>query len=74
MYINDRIQYQIIDNLSIDVYNCLEGITVKLLLKQNIVVSSIYRQPSSKIDYFTNSLDSMFKGKKGIVFLYYSYI
>ena len=47
MYINDRIQYQIIDNLSIKIDNCLECIIVKLLLKKNIVVSSIYRQPNS---------------------------
>ena len=33
------------------------------------MVSSIYRQPNSKIDYFTNSIDSMFKGQKGILFL-----
>ena len=42
LYINNRIQYQIIDNLSINIDNCLECITVKLLLKQNVIVSSIY--------------------------------
>ena len=42
---------------------------MKLLLKQNIIVSSIYRQPNGKIDYLSNSIDSMFKSKKGIVFL-----
>ena len=69
MHINNRIQYQIIDNLSINIDNCLECITVKLLLKQNVMVSSIYRQPNSKVDYFTNSVDSMFKSIKGILFL-----
>ena len=69
LYINNRIQYQIIDNLSINIDNCLECITVKLLLKQNVIVSSIYRQPNSKIDYFTNLIDSMFRSKKGILFL-----
>ena len=42
---------------------------MKLLLKQNAMVSSIYRQPSNKIDYVTNSINSMFKSKKGIVFM-----
>ena len=69
LYINNRIQYQIIDNLSINIDNCLECTTVKLLLRQNVIVSSIYRQLNSKIDYFTNSIDSMFKSKKGILFL-----
>ena len=69
LYINNRIQYQIIDNLSINIDNCLQCITVKLLLKQNIIVSRLYRQPNSKIDHFTCSIDSMFKSKKGIVFL-----
>ena len=41
----------------------------KMLLRQNIIVSSIYRQPNSKIDYFTNSMDIMSKSKKGILFL-----
>ena len=36
LYINNRIQYQIIDSLSINIDNCLEFITVKLLLKQNV--------------------------------------
>ena len=69
MYINNRIQYQIIDNLSINIDNCLECITVKLFLKQNVIVSRIYRQPNSKIDHFTNSIDSVFKSKKRILFL-----
>ena len=34
-----------------------------------LLVSSIYRQPNSKIDYFTNSIDSMFKSKEGILSL-----
>ena len=68
LYINNRIQYQIIDNLSINIDNCLECITVKLLLKQNVIVSSIYRLPNSKIYYFTNLIDSMFRSKKGILF------
>ena len=55
--------------MSINIDSCLELITVKLLLKQNIIVSSIYRQPNSKIYYFTNSIDSMFKSQKGILFL-----
>ena len=42
---------------------------MKLLQKQNIIVSSIHTQPNSKIDYFTNSIDSMFKSQKGILFL-----
>ena len=42
LYINNRIQYQIIDYLSINIDNCLECITAKLLLKQNVIVSSIY--------------------------------
>ena len=69
LYINNRIQYQIIDNLSINIDNCLECIAVKLLLKQNVIVSSIYRQPNSKINYFTNLIDSMFRSIKGILFL-----
>ena len=67
--INNRIQYQIIENLSNNIHSCLECITVKLLLKQDVIVSSIYRQPNSKIDYSTNSIDSMYKSKKGKVFL-----
>ena len=35
LYINNRMQYKIIDNLSININNCLECITVKLMLKQN---------------------------------------
>ena len=68
-YINDRIQYQIIDNSSINIDNCLECITAKLLPKPNIIGSSIYRLPNSRIDYSTNSMDSMFKSKKRIVFM-----
>ena len=39
------------------------------MLKQNVIVSSIYRQPNSKIDYFTILIDSMFRSIKGILFL-----
>ena len=59
LYINNRIQSQIINNLSINIDNCLECITVKSLPKQNVIVSSIYRQPNSKINYFTNSIVQM---------------
>ena len=42
---------------------------MKLLLKRNVIVSSIYRQPNSKIDYFTNLIDGMFRSIKGILFM-----
>ena len=69
LYINNRIQYQIIDNLSTNIDNCLECITVNLLLKQDVMIRSISRQPNTKIDYFTNSIDSMPISKKGILFV-----
>ena len=47
LYINDRIQYEIIDNFPVNIDNCLQCMTVKLLLRQNILVGSIHGQPSS---------------------------
>ena len=40
LYIDNRIQYQIIDNLPINIDNCMECITAKLLLKKNVIVSN----------------------------------
>ena len=70
LYINGRIQYKIIVNLSINIDSSLESITVKLLQKQNIVVRRMYIQPNCKINYFTNTIDRMFISQKEIVFLW----
>ena len=49
LYINNRMKYLIIDNLSINIDKCLESITVKLMPRQNIV-SRMNRQQNSEID------------------------
>ena len=49
----------IIEQLTVDVENVFECITVKLLLKTQIIVSCLYRKPSSKIDDFMECIESM---------------
>ena len=48
-FIRSIINYTIIEQLTVDVENVFECITVKLLLKTQIIVSCLYRKPSSKI-------------------------
>ena len=61
--------YTIIEQLTVDVENVFECITVKLLLKTQIIVSCLYRKPSSKIDDFMECIESMLSCIKRSIYI-----
>ena len=68
-FIRSIINYTIIEQLTVDVENVFECITVKLLLKTQIIVSCLYRKPSSKIADFMECIESMFSCIKGSIYI-----
>ena len=68
-FIKSNVNYAIIDQLKIDVENCLGCITVKLLLKMQTIVSCLYRNQNSTIADFTDYIESMFNSMKGSIYL-----
>ena len=68
-FIRCIINYTIIEQLTVDVENVFECITVKLLLKTQIIVSCLYRKPSSKIADFMECIESMFSCIKGSIYI-----
>ena len=58
-FIKSIINYTIIEQLMVDVENVFECITVKLLLKTQIIASCLYRKPSSKIADFMECIESI---------------
>ena len=69
LFIKNNIPFCIIDRLTFDVENNFECTTVKLILKQDITVSSIHRQPNSRIIDLTNSIDNLFTMQYGVLYL-----
>ena len=68
-FIRSEVNYRIVEQLTIDVDNCFECITVKLLLKKQIIISCLYRKPNGGIVDFTNYLESMFDSPKNTIYL-----
>ena len=68
-FIKSIINYTIIEQLTADVENVPECITVKLLFKTQIIVSCLYRKPSSKIADFMECIESMLSSIKGAIYI-----
>ena len=68
-FIKSIINYTIIEQLTVDVEDVFECLTVKLLLKTQTIVSCLYRKPSSKIADFMECIESMFSCIKGSIYI-----
>ena len=66
-FIKSIISYMIIEQVTVDVENVFECLTVKLLLKTQTIVSCLNRKPSSKIADFMECIESMFSCIKGSI-------
>ena len=62
LYINNHLNFQILNKLSTTIDNVLECLSVELILNKskNIVVSCIYRQPGSPIDVCIDTMNVLF--------------
>ena len=58
-FIKSIINYTIIQQLTVDVEDVFECLTVKLLFKTQTIVSCLYRKPSSKIADFMECIESI---------------
>ena len=68
-FIKSIINYTIIEQLTVDVEDVFECLTVKLLLKTQTIVSCLYRKPSSKIADFMECIESMISCIKGSIYI-----
>ena len=68
-FIKSIINYTIIEQLTVDVEDVFECLNVKLLLKTQIIVSCLYRKPSSKIAEFMECIESMLSCIKGSMYI-----
>ena len=68
-FIKSIINYTIIEQLTVDVENVFECITVKLLLKTQTIVSCLFRKHSSKIADLMECIESMFSCTKGSIYI-----
>ena len=68
-FIKSIINYMIIEQLTVDVENVFECLTVKLLLKTQLIVSCLYKKPSSKIDDLMECIESMLSCIKGSIYI-----
>ena len=66
MYINNRIQYEQINDLQLNIEGC-KDIWIKLC-ESNVIVSAIYRHPKSNIDDFTTALNTTYEKLSNKIF------
>ena len=66
MYVNDIIDYTLIESKSVVVENMFECVTVELKMKRmkNVIVSCMYRTPGANVGAFCESLDNIFSDIK----------
>ena len=68
-FIRSIINSTIIEQLSVDVEDVFECLTVKLLLKTQTIVSCLNRKPSSQIDDFMECIECMLSCIKGSMYI-----
>ena len=67
LFIKSIINYTMIEQLTVDVENVFECLTVKLLLKTQTIVSCLHRKPSTKIADFMECIESTFSCINGSI-------
>lgn len=61
-FVNRRLKYKIITNTTIAIDDVCECITIKIDMekKKKIIISCVYRAPSSSIEHFKNAMEGLF--------------
>lgn len=61
-FVDNTIQYKVLEEMTMVVNNILECITIELVKKgkKNVIISCVYRTPGSNIEVFTEWIEQMF--------------
>lgn len=62
LFVDQNLSYKVIENMTITVSDIMECITVEIDMgkKRNVIVSCVYRAPSSNIDIFKDIMEGLF--------------
>lgn len=72
IYVDKRLKYKVVENMTTAVDDLLECITVEICMEKtkNVIVSCIYRAPGSSIEIFKDWMENMFtKSLQKIMFI-----
>ena len=68
IYVNDSLDYRVIDRMSVTINGVMECVTVELCInkRKNIIVNCVYRTPGSDIQTFIDQIETVIKNVKNV--------
>lgn len=72
IYIDNRLNYKMVESMTKAIDGVCECITIEIIMdkQKNIIVSCVYRAPSSNVDTFRETMEDLFaKSEQKVIFI-----